>query len=188
MSFVLAELGLPPVREADLRGLVGEGVVRLLERALGAQASRVGEALPLFEAHYEAHLLDRTRAYDGVPVMLASAPQKKAVATNKPGVMARRIVLGLGLAEHFLRVLGDGDVKRRKPEAEMIEMLLKESGVSRDETLLIGDGRVDIRTARAAGVACCAVTWGYVARDALLAESPDHVVDTVPALSALLRV
>jgi phosphoglycolate phosphatase len=185
VNFTLQRLGRPGVPLHGVRDMVGEGVVRLLERALGEQGARAGEALPIFRARYAAHLVDRTRPYPGISEMLAAAPQVKAIVTNKPGAMARRIVDALGLAAHFVSVLGDDDVER-KPSPAAVERLLGECGVAANRALLIGDGRVDIHTARAAGVRCCAVTWGYVARDALLAERPEFVADSVTELTALL--
>jgi phosphoglycolate phosphatase len=183
LNFTLRSFGVPVILEARVAGLVGEGVTRLLEKA---GASRLDEAAAMFRARYTAHLIDRTRPYAGIPEMLSGAPQRKAVATNKPGAMARAILKELGLIDHFARVLGDDDLSHRKPDPEVVEILLRDLGTRREETILVGDGVVDARTARAAGVAFCAVTWGYVPREELAAEQPAYCVDTPAELQRLL--
>jgi len=188
LNFTLRQMGLAEVPEHLVATMVGEGVGRLLERALGpGAAARVPEALPIFRARYAEHLCDRTRPYPGIPEMLEATNQIKAIATNKPGFMARGIVTALGLHGHFARVLGDQDVERRKPDPMMVERVLAELKIDANRTILIGDGIVDGGAARAAGVAHCAVTWGYTPRDALVATGPDHLADTATDLVRLLK-
>src|SRR5437867_3192050 len=93
----LAALGLPARSREEVRSFVGEGARRLVERAVAPRADLTESALTLFFAHYEAHLVDATRAYEGVPELLASLRGPLAVATNKPGRFARRILAKLGL-------------------------------------------------------------------------------------------
>jgi len=187
LNFTIRELGLQGISQDRVAGMVGEGVTRLLQNALGEHgAGRLERAVEMFRTRYAAHLCEGTRPYPGIPEMLAAAPQQKAVATNKPGEMARRILHELGLARHFVQVVGDDDVERRKPDPLVVRRLLEECGVDAGDTVMIGDGVVDAQTARAAGVAFYAVTWGYVPRERLVTESPARIFDTVAQLRDLL--
>lgn len=161
VNAAMRALGLPEHRDAAVRAMIGDGLTRLLERALGpAHAGRVEEARGHFREHYAAHLCDRTHAYPGIRELLATLHGRAAVATNKPGDWARAICHRLGFAPQLLAVLGDGDVPRRKPDPAIIDELRARAGASRGETIVVGDGMNDVEVARRSGVACCAVTWG----------------------------
>jgi len=184
LNFTMRAVGMPELPEAQVAGMVGEGVSRLLEKALGEEGAK--EAAALFRSSYLENLCDRTRPYPGIPEMLEATKVQKAVATNKPGGMARRILAEFGLTGHFVRVLGDDDLERRKPDPLVVQTLLIECAAQAAETVLVGDSIVDAQTARAAGIAFCAVTWGYTPRGALIAERPAYLVDSMAELRTLL--
>jgi phosphoglycolate phosphatase len=180
MNHVLVALGRAPLPATVLDGFVGEGARRLVERALGdgAPASAVDEALARFLRHYGAHLLDATRAYPGVDALLAALRARNvlcSVLTNKPEALSRTILDGLGLSGYFVAVVGGDSLPTRKPDPAGIEHLLEFGGTPRTAILLVGDSAIDVRTARAAGVAFCGVSWG-LSPGAMWAEQPDRVV------------
>ena len=166
VNHALAVVGLPPRTREEVRGFVGEGARVLLERAVGPRAELVEPALAAWRAHYAEHCLDRTVAYPGIPALLAGAGRVLAVHTNKPGAMARKILAGLGLLPRFAAVLG-GDEAPRKPDPAGLLALMARTGATPAETVFVGDSRHDVETARAAGVAMVAVTWGLSTRDEL---------------------
>jgi phosphoglycolate phosphatase len=157
----LSALQLPMRSREEVRGFVGEGAARLLARAIAPQEHLLEPALAAWRAHYAEHLLDHTRLYPGVAAALASARCTLAVLTNKPGPMARRILEGLGVRSRFAAVVG-GDEAPRKPDPTGTLEIMSRLGAAREETVLIGDSRVDCETAAAAGVQFVAVTWGLV--------------------------
>jgi len=162
-----AALGLSPKPLPELFGYVGEGAQRLIERALGPEhADKVSEALALWRAHYDEHMLDRTRVYPGVLEALARLDGARAIVTNKPGPHARRLVQALGLAPLCPVVIGGGDVASRKPDPEGVRAALQRLGAV-DEAVFVGDSRIDALTARAAGLPLVAVLWGQGTRAAL---------------------
>ena len=166
VNHALAVVGLPPRTREEVRGFVGEGARVLLERAVAPRAELVEAALAAWRAHYAEHCLDRTVAYPGIPALLAGAGRVLAVHTNKPGAMARKILAGLGLLPRFAAVLG-GDEAPRKPDPAGLVALMARAGATPAETVFVGDSRHDVETARAAGVAMVAVTWGLATRDEL---------------------
>ena len=158
----LREMGEGRHSEETIRGWIGGGVSRLLERALGGPA-KVDRARALFDRHYISGLLDRTLPYPGVDELVRelSSMAVLAVATNKPGFMARRIVDGLGWKAVFRAVIGARDGFDLKPDPGMLEELLRTTGIPADRTVMVGDMVVDIETARAAAVGFVGVDWGY---------------------------
>ncbi len=185
VNHALAAVGLPPRTREEVHGYVGEGVRVLLARAIAPHEHLLEPALAAWWPHYEAHCLDRTRAYEGIPALLAGAGRTLAVHTNKPGALARKILDGLGLLARFAAVLG-GDEAPRKPDPTGLRELMARAGAAPGETVFVGDSKVDVRTARAAGVPVVAVTWGFGARRELAAEGATAIVDRVSDLAPFL--
>lgn len=183
VNHALGVVGLPGRTLEEIRGFVGEGARVLLERSVAPHAERLEPALAAWRAHYQDHCLDRTRAYPGIPALLAGAGRALAVHTNKPGELARKILDGLGLASRFAVVLG-GDEAPRKPDPAGVRLILDRVGASPEETVFVGDSLVDLATARAAGVRHVAVTWGLVPGEALVrggaTELAARVADLAP--------
>ena len=104
-----------------------------------------------------------------------------AVLTNKPVRFSRSIVEGLGLTKHFFQVYGGNSFEQKKPDPIGIETLLRESGLAREGTIMVGDSGVDIQTARNAKVQACGVSYGF--QPETFAEyPPDFVVDDMREL------
>ena len=138
---------------------VGSGVETLLQRA-GANGD-LAEVARRYRARYAEQPVRRTSVYLGVKEALARMPQQKAIATNKPGELARTIVRELGLEQHFFVVLGEDDVGRKKPDPLIVDIARGKAGAGRAATLYVGDSLVDAATAEAARVDLCLVTYGY---------------------------
>ncbi len=179
VNHALATVGLPPRSRDEVHGWVGEGARVLVSRALAPRLHLLEPALTAWRTHYEAHCLDRTHAYPGVEAALAAAARVLAVCTNKPGALARKILGGLGLLPRFAAVLG-GDEAPRKPDPAGVREIMSRVGAGPHETVFIGDSRIDIETARAAGVAHVGVTWGLTTR-ADLARAGATVLVEAPA-------
>jgi phosphoglycolate phosphatase len=178
-----------PLPLETVRAFVGNGARELVSRVLAqtAAAVQVDEALDVFLDEYRGGLLDATRPYPGVVEGLDLMRDRiLAVLTNKPGDMSRTILAGLGLADRFLRIAGGGDFPGRKPDPAGLVMLLRESGVSPSEALMVGDSGVDVATARNAGTRVAGVTYG-LDPEGLAAAGPDLVVDSLATLAGRLR-
>lgn len=190
MNHVRRRLGLAPLEPVTVYGFVGDGARVLIERALaGSDAPTVDRGLAIFLEHYRLHLLDATVPYDGVPDMLRAFGRDGvalSVVSNKPVAMCRAILEGLGLGDAFVAVLGGDSFPTRKPDPAGVDHARGLARATRSETLLVGDSPIDVQTARAAGVACCGVTWG-LAPEALRCARPDFLVDAPAALASVVR-
>jgi phosphoglycolate phosphatase len=190
VNHVLRTLALDEIDPRTLYGYVGDGARVLVERALGPRYhDRVPEGVSLFMAYYGEHLLDHTRPYPGITEMLDELIAHSAalsVLTNKPVVMSRAILDGLGLLGRFVEVVGGDSLPTRKPDPAGLERLRGLTGTSRERTLLVGDSGIDVRTARAAGVAFCGVAWGLTP-DGLAAAEPERLVAHPAELVAVVR-
>jgi phosphoglycolate phosphatase len=179
-------MDLPPISDELVSSYVGNGAPVLMRRALGPEASEadVERGLEFFLKYYRAHMLDNTRLYPGVKDALdrlREAGAKMAVLTNKPVRFSRSIVEGLGLNKHFFQVYGGNSFEQKKPDPIGIETLLRESGLARDRTIMVGDSGVDVQTARNAKVQACGVSYG-LQPETFVVHPPDLLVDDLAEL------
>ena len=180
-------MGMGALENETVASYVGSGAPVLIRRVLGEQASEdeVQEALEFFLEYYRDHKLDYTRLYPGVQEALDCLRKggvQLAVLTNKPVGVSRGIVDGLGLGGHFRQVYGGNSFDHKKPHPVGIDTLMRECGVGRERTMMVGDSSVDILTARNAQVKSCGVTYGF--QPETLAEvQPDLLVDRMQDLA-----
>jgi len=174
-------LAMRPLTNERIYTYVGNGAPVLVRRALGEQAAEpvLAKGLAFFMEYYAAHDLDFTTLYPGVRESLdrfRDAGKRMAVLTNKPTAMSRHILEGLGVDGHFFRIFGGDSFEQKKPHPIGAETLMREAGVERARTMMVGDSAVDIATARNAGIACCGVTYGFQP-ESLADPAPDLLVD-----------
>ena len=145
--------------------MVGEGATLLVKRALAAAGLEpaVDSALPRFLQLYDDRLLVHTQPYPGTREMLETVRHEAqlAVLTNKPQHHTERVLHGLHLDGYFDDVVGGDSAHGRKPDPGGLRHLMAQSGAALDATTMIGDSAIDLRTARAAGVRCCLVRYGF---------------------------
>jgi phosphoglycolate phosphatase len=160
---------------------VGDGAPMLVRRALGDPEDEdfFKRALEFFLSYYREHKLDHTTLYPGVPEALAQmqsngSERKMAVLTNKPVNPSQAIVEALGLAKFFVRVYGGNSFETKKPDPLGVITLLRETEISPDRAMIVGDSSIDVLTGRNAGIATCGVTYGFAPHT--LGENPPDVV------------
>lgn len=175
----LATVGEGPHPPARVRGWVGAGVDVLVARALPTRLARHRAAVvEEVKRAYADSAGTLSRPYDGVEEVvreLSARGTRLAVLTNKPQAAAT-VVVERYFAGLFVRVVGVGGDGRRKPSPEPLFELLEQLGASAGSSALVGDSEVDVETARGAGVAVAAVTWGFRSRRQLAAISPDWLI------------
>ena len=174
-------MGMEPLANERVYSYVGNGAPVLIRRSLGEQATEaeLREGLEFFLEYYRDHDLDHTTLYPGVRESLdrlRDRGKRMAVLTNKPVRMSRHIVEGLDVGAHFFQVYGGNSFEFKKPNPIGIETLMRETGLGRESTIMIGDSAVDVQTARNAGVPCCGVTYGFQP-ESLADPAPDVKVD-----------
>jgi phosphoglycolate phosphatase len=161
---LIVELGGHELPEDAIGRMVGEGAGVLVGRALAATG--VGDqsgALARFLEIYDDRLLNHTRAYEGVveAVDVARRHARVAVLTNKPAGPSERILVGLGLRGLFDEVIGGDGPFPRKPDPSALLALMDRAGATAENTLLVGDSRIDHETARKAAARCCLAAYGF---------------------------
>jgi len=152
---------LPPLDVETVTDYIGDGVRKLVERSLQGADVDVDEAMVLNKKFYAEHMLDETALYpEVVEGLQALSGNALAVLSNKPGDPSRKILKHLGVDGLFFQILGGGDLPNLKPAPDGIEALMEESGISAENTWMIGDHHTDLEVAHNAGVKSGFVTYG----------------------------
>lgn len=162
---LLVRRGRPPLPEASITAMVGEGAAVLVERVFAAAGLPAPTPRDLHEflRAYDAHLLDATAPYPGVPDMLedAGGTAVLALVTNKPVAHTLRLLDHFGWTARFAAVHGGDGPSGRKPSPAGVLAAMATAGADADGTVLVGDSMIDVRTARAAGVRLALARYGF---------------------------
>lgn len=174
--------------------MVGNGVRRLIERALPTEARHdtalIDRLLGYFREYYDSHLYEYTRPYEGIPALLddlSAAGIGIAVASNKYESAARRLIEHLFGDYNWTAVCGQTPDVPVKPDPSIVFRILAEHPTPKADVLYVGDSGVDMETARRAGVDSCGVTWGFRPRSELEGAYADHIVDYPAAILDLVK-
>ena len=193
LNTVLAERGIPTIAFEDVRPLVGAGVLALIQRALArsgdAERHDAGRLLDRFLEVYELRLTRESRPYPGVRETLGELSEhgrRLAVCTNKPEYLARRMLDDLGLDHFGDAVVGGDTFDYRKPDPRALGAAVSLAGGDPLRSVLVGDSRTDVETARNAEVPAILVTYGY-RTDPVDALAPDIVVERFAAVAGAVR-
>ena len=174
LGYAMQELGHEPLPLERVRGMVGRGLEKLLEEAVGEDLAPRG--VLLFRERYAEIVEDETVLLPDVAEVLerlAAAGHGLAVASNKPERFTRRILEAKGVAAYFRSVSGPDADTPPKPDPTMILRLRQFAGAAADETVLVGDMEIDAETALAAGSRCVLVPGGSRSAEDLAAVPAD---------------
>lgn len=188
---MLVELGRAPAGVERVRDWVGNGARVLVRRALagGLDHAAVGEAeteealARFLDIYADCHHL--TALYPGVHELLealSTAAVELAVVTNKPERFVAPLLEQVGLGGYFRWIIGGDTLPQQKPDPAALLQVMHLAGVEAAQSLFIGDSRNDVLAARAAGVPCIAVSYGYNHGRPIAEEKPGLVVDSLAEL------
>lgn len=172
-NYALRSNNMPERTTEEVRQFVGNGVKKLMERAIPDGLSN-----PLFEKtyadfrqHYMQHNLDTTRPYDGVMQLLDELHRRGkrvAVVSNKFYAATQELCRHFFGEELVSVAIGEREDIRKKPAPDTVIEALRQLGASADGAVYIGDSDVDIATAHNSGMPCISVLWGFRSKEFLL--------------------
>lgn len=182
VNAALSAYGLPLRSKAQVREFVGNGIVKLMQRAIGDEDfAHFDGALAAFKTYYKVHCKDKTAPYAGIMSLLSALKArgiKTAVVSNKADFAVKLLA-----AEYFdgllLAAVGENESAgiRKKPAPDSLLSVMETLGARAETTVYVGDSEVDILTAKNAGVACLSVTWGFKERAFLLENGAEILID-----------
>ena len=185
-NHALSACGYPTHKIEDYPRLVGNGINKLIERALpesDRNEETVMQLRTFFVPYYDEHNCDLTHPYDGIAALLETLKQQGhtlAVASNKYQAATEKIVAKL-FPGIFDVVLGERENVARKPDPQIVWDIVEAIGQTGEEVigdaLYIGDSLVDAETAKAAKLPFVACTWGFCTREQLMTAQAHYMAD-----------
>ncbi len=190
VNYALSECGYPVRTIDEVRSFVGNGIRRLIERALpsGTSEAEIDRVHGIFSPYYKENCDVKTKPYDGIPAMLQSlrdAGVLTAVLSNK-GDFAVQPLIRQYFPDLFTIAFGERAGIPRKPAPDAVFEILERMGVDKSDAVYIGDSGVDIETARNAGLPCICVDWGFREREQLIAAGAERIVSSPGELLRML--
>lgn len=191
-NYAMEQMGFVTYPIDDYRFKVGNGITKLIERALPADRrdpATVGQAREHFLRYYGEHCTDHSAPYPGIPELLAELTArgvKVAVASNKYHAATSRLVAHFFPNVPWAAVEGHRPERPTKPAPAIVEAILRQAGVAPTETLYVGDSGVDMVTARNASLESVGVTWGFRPEDELRDNGARHIVNAPAEILTLL--
>ena len=191
VNFALRVYNYPEHDVNEYRFFVGDGIRKLVERALPEDARtsiHIDEVLGYFRQYYMRHCEDLTKPYAGIEELLSSlqgAGVMLAVASNKFQIGTESLVKRFFPNINFVAVLGQREGIPVKPDPQIIFDIVQVAGVTKEQTLYVGDSGVDMQTASAAGVDSVGVLWGFRTAEELLQNGAGSLVSTPMEISGL---
>ncbi len=190
VNLVLEFYGYEEHTKEEIRSFVGNGVAKLMERALpeGKENLEYEAVLEDFKNFYTENCDNKTAPYDGILTVLQrlrDAGFRTAIVSNKNEEAVKK------LADEYFKdtvetATGVGKDGKKKPDPKMVYRIREELGVSLEDMVYVGDSEVDYETARAAGIPVVLVTWGFADAKNLQSLDGCSIVDTPEELLEVL--
>ena len=181
-NYALRQYGMPEHSVDDVRRFVGNGVGKLIERAIpdGLANPLYEDVLATFRKHYLIHSLDTTSPYPGIGELLHTL---RSMGCNVAVVSNKFYNATVELCQHFFAdtvevAIGERENIRRKPAPDTVFEAMRQLGVTAEDTVYVGDSDVDVATARNSGIPCISVLCGFRDRDFLIEHGATTFVNT----------
>ena len=190
-NYALHACGYPPRTTEEVRLMVGNGVGKLIERAVpqGTGHDATSQCLDIFRQHYTEHCLDNTQPYPDVIEMLSELKRREiglAIVSNKLQTVVSE------LNEHFFApnisiAVGETAQLKCKPAPDMLLQAMNLMEATDTNTIYVGDSDVDIQTAHNATLPCISITWGFRDKDFLIQHGATAIAETPAQLLKMIK-
>ena len=190
LNYAIKQFGYPERTIEEVKGFVGNGIKKAIERALPAyvKEEELNNIISIFKGYYKEHMLEHTKPYDGIIQMLDTLRKngcKIGVVSNKFDDAVK------GLCKNYFGnlvdiAIGEGYGIEKKPDPKGVIKAIKQLDSSCENSVYIGDSEVDIQTAQNAGLPCISVLWGFKDKNFLInngaknfAETPNDIIKII---------
>lgn len=165
VNIYLKELGFKELEKEKIYKFIGNGSDYLLKKSL----EEIGEKnfsnynIERFLEIYRKESTKKVKPFDGIIDILENLKEKTLyIITNKDEESARIILRKFDMEKYFKKVIGRDTYSLKKPDPSLMEIVLKEENVKRDEVLMVGDSEIDFRFAKESQVKIAIVLWGGI--------------------------
>lgn len=195
-NYALGYFNYPQKTIEQVRNFVGNGVAKLIERAIpkGKDNENFDECLKIFKQNYAQNMNNKTAPYEGILELLKTLKSKNykiAVVSNKFDEAVKELCKRY-FTDLIDMAIGENEKMgiRKKPAPDTINQVLKVFNITNTGAIYIGDSEVDIMSAKNSKMPCISVTWGFKDREFLIknnaeiiVNSPEEIISTVENLN-----
>ena len=187
----LKRFGFPEHTLEDYRGFIGNGIPKLIARAVpkGAGDEDIQNVLRFYLSYYPEHCAEHTKFFPGVRETISELQKRGytlAVLSNKTESTTKKIIEAYFPDAPFSIVWGNNGVRPLKPAPDAGYLLLEKLQCSPDEVFYLGDGDTDMAFAKTMGFFAAGAAWGYRPREVLLQCGADRLFETMAEILPLL--
>jgi len=187
VNHALSTHGLPEITREEVTSYIGEGVLGLMQKSVGARQDMAQQVLGTFEHYYREHLIDNLAMYPHVKEVLEHfGDKRKTVVTNRKREFAIQPLKKLGIIGLFDTIVGGDNVVCMKPSSCPLDTVRSALKVPKERSIMIGDMDIDVIAGKSAGMLTCAVTYGIGPRTAITQAGPDFLIDDLITLTTLI--
>ena len=190
-NYAIEKFGFPPRDEESFKYFAGDGMPKMIERALPenkSDAETVSKIMPVFLEYYGNHFCDRTKPYEGMTELIDALISRGilvAVVTNKEQIMAEKVVKKL-YGDRFSLIIGKRPDIPAKPNPAAALIAMAELNVEPQECVFVGDSKMDVQTGVNSGAFPVGVLWGFRKSDELIAGGAKRIIGSPKELLAII--
>lgn len=188
LNYTLRKLGRPIQPPLAIRRAVGWGDKELLRPFVKQTELRRG--LNIYRKHHARALIKFSRLFPGARKVLSGLKKtgyKLAVASNRPTFFSGILIRHLNIKKYFDYLLCADTLKHGKPHPEILEKIMEHFGVSREETLYVGDMGIDAQAGRRAKVRTVLVRTGSSSPAEIKKEKPFKIIKSIAGLPRVME-
>lgn len=193
-NYALKQFGYPARTLDEVRSFVGNGVKKLIERAIpnGCANENFEKCLAVFKEHYKQNMYNKTAPYSGVLNMLKELRIKGikiAVVSNKFDTAVKELCKKY-FGDLVQVAIGENEAAgvRKKPAPDSVFKAMQDLKLSVEDVIYVGDSETDVQTAKNAKIDCIGCTWGFRSRDVLAKEGATYIIDTPDEILKIVGV
>lgn len=191
-NIVMKAFGYPQHSKEDIRNFVGNGVAKLIERAIpnGKENKNYNKCLDMFKEIYPKNMYNKTAPYQGITDMLKNLKEKGliiAVVSNKFDLAVKELC-----EKYFPNLIdfcaGENEKEgiRKKPAPDTVLKVLEQYNLKNNDAIYVGDSEVDIQTAQNSDMPCISVSWGFKDREFLTNNGAEIIINTPTEITDIL--
>jgi len=176
LNSTLKHFGFPLLKPEMTKSYVGDGMRKLVERAVGA-ANFSSEIEAYFRKIYSENIINKTKLFDGIPELLKELQNKQinsVVISNKSLALTEKIIKYFHMDETINEWYGGDSFKTKKPSPEPVLKAMEKYNIKKEQALMIGDNHTDMLAGSSAGIKTCFCSYGY---GSIASSKPDYYVN-----------
>lgn len=192
-NYALKYFDYPQRTIEEVRNFVGNGVAKLIERAIpnGKNNENFDKCLEIFKENYAKNMNNKTAPYSGIIELLQNLKSKNykiAVVSNKFDAAVKELC-----KKYFPNLIdiaaGENEKLgiKKKPAPDTVNQVLEIFKIPNTQAIYIGDSEVDIMTAQNAQMPCISVTWGFKDKDFLLKNNAKIIINSPDEIISILE-